>query len=94
MSIIIMHELALIKDIITRLEAIAIENNARRIRSIRLRFGALTHTPAEIFKEQFRMMATAEGKSILDGTKIEIEVADEIDDDAQDVILESVELEQ
>ncbi|MEM4357083.1 MAG: hydrogenase/urease maturation nickel metallochaperone HypA [Candidatus Nitrosocaldus sp.] len=89
-----MHELALIKDIIARLEAIAIENNARRIRSIRLRFGALTHTPAEVFKEQFKIIAMAEGKSILDGTEIEIEVADEMDDNAQDVILESVELEQ
>lgn len=87
-----MHELAFIKDIIARLEVIAAENNAKRIRSIRLRFGALTHTPVEIFKEQFMMMA--EGKDILHGTSIEVEVADEIDDNAQSVILESVELEQ
>lgn len=87
-----MHELALIKDIIARLEVIAAENNAKRIRSIRLRFGALTHTPVEIFKEQFLMMS--EGKDLLNNTTIEIEVADEMDDNAQDIILESVELEQ
>lgn len=86
-----MHELALIRDIITRLESIALENDARRVRSIRLRFGALTHTPPELFKEQFKIMA--KDKSILDGTVVEVEVMDEVDEHAHDVILESVELE-
>ncbi|MCS6768640.1 MAG: hydrogenase maturation nickel metallochaperone HypA [Candidatus Nitrosocaldus sp.] len=86
-----MHELALIRDIIARLEAIAAENSARRISRIRLRVGALSHISPDAFREQFKMMAG--GRSVLDGTTIEIYVADEMDEHAQDVLLESVDIE-
>lgn len=87
-----LHELSLIRDIIARLEDIAAENNARRIRGIRLRFGALTHTPPELFKEQLRMMV--KDNELFYGMEIDVEVMDDIDDNAQDIILESVDLEE
>lgn len=78
------------KDLINKLETIVIENNAKRIISIKIKLGALSHISPEHFREYFAVMS--KGKA-MENARLEIEVIEDINSNAQDIILESVELE-
>ncbi len=54
-----MHELSLIRNLLNKLEMIAIENDAKIV-SIKIRLGALAHISPEHFREHF--VAMAKGK--------------------------------
>ncbi len=82
-----MHELSLIRNLLNKLEMIAIENDAKIV-SIKIRLGALAHISSEHFREHF--VAMAKGK--LKNAKLEIYIAKDIDANAQDIMLESVAL--
>ena len=82
-----MHELSLIRNLLNKLEMIAIENDAKIV-SIKIRLGALAHISSEHFREHFVAMA----KDKLKNAKLEIYIAKDIDANAQDIMLESVAL--
>ena len=86
-----MHEFSLINDLIRKIESIAREQGARRVAGLKVKLGALSHVSAEHFREHFE--AAARG-TIAEGARLDIEtLTDEYDPHAQDILLDSVELE-
>ena len=86
-----MHETHLIHDLMRKVEAIARDQNARKVVSVKLRLGALCHMSAEHFREHFDEESKG---TIADGARLEVDVStDEDDPQAQDIMLESVEVE-
>jgi len=86
-----MHEFSLIHDLMKKIESIAREHGGRRIISVKVRLGALSHISPEHFREHFIQAATG---TVAVGARLEIEQhKDEADHRAQDILLESVEVE-
>jgi hydrogenase nickel incorporation protein HypA/HybF len=85
------HELSLLAGLLHRVETIAEENDASRVVAVRVRLGALAHISAEHLREHF-VDATRDG--IASGARLDVVCGDDISDPhAQDILLESVELE-
>jgi hydrogenase nickel incorporation protein HypA/HybF len=79
------------RGLMTKLESLAREQHAGRVRGVRVWLGALSHFSAEHFREHFQ---EASRGTIAEDATLEIEVsADPGDPRAQDVILESIDLE-
>jgi len=85
-----MHETALVRDVVRRIEDLARVTGARGVTGARIWLGALSHLSAEHFREHFDI--EARGK-VAAGATLRIEVSDNPDDPhAQHVRLESVDL--
>ena len=85
-----MHETALVRDVVRRIEDLARATGAHRVPSARIWLGALSHLSADHFREHFAIAAQG---SIAAGATLVIEVSDDPDDPhAQNVRLESVDL--
>ncbi len=86
-----MHEHSLIKNLIKKIETIAYENDAKTVKSFKIKLGALSHTTPEHFKEHFYELSNG---SIAEKAEIEFIVSKDLDDPlAQEIVLESVEVE-
>lgn len=86
-----MHEFSLINDLMRKIETIAKEQNASKITAVRVWLGALSHISADHFREHF--VDAAKGTVAADA-RLDIEVStDETDVRAQDILLQSVEVE-
>jgi hydrogenase nickel incorporation protein HypA/HybF len=86
-----MHEFSLIADLMNKLHAIAREQKSQRIVGIKVKLGALSHISAEHFREHFDQAARG---TAAEGVQLNIEVSRDPDDPhAQDILLESVEIE-
>ena len=86
-----MHEFSLINDLMRRINGIAQEQSSRRVVGVKVTFGALSHISADHFRHHF--MAAAKG-TIAEDARLEIEtLRDKHDPQAQDILLESVEVE-
>jgi hydrogenase nickel incorporation protein HypA/HybF len=87
-----MHEFHLINDLMKKIAHVAHEQHATRVAGVKVRLGALAHISADHFREHF---VEAAAGTLAEGAKLEIEEArDENDPHAQDIMLESVEVEQ
>lgn len=87
-----MHEFSLIHDLMRKIETIAREQKALRVAGVKVRLGALSHISADHFRDHF---VQASKGTVADGATLEIETPTaENDPRAQDIMLESVELEQ
>jgi hydrogenase nickel incorporation protein HypA/HybF len=87
-----MHETALVRDVVQRIEDLARSTGARRVIGVKVWLGALSHLSAEHFREHFAIEARG---SLAAGTMLDIEVSDDPDDPhAQHVRLESVDLDE
>ena len=85
-----MHETALVRDVVRRIEDLARKTGAHRVTGARIWLGALSHLSADHFREHF---AIAAQESIAAGATLVIEVSDDPDDShAQNVCLVSVDL--
>jgi hydrogenase nickel incorporation protein HypA/HybF len=85
------HELSLLSGLLDRVEAIALEHRAPRVVAVRVRLGALAHISPDHLREHFRH-ATRSG--VARGARLEVTASNDLDDPhAQDILLESVELE-
>ena len=87
-----MHETALVRDVVHRVEDLARSTGARRVTGAKVWLGALSHLSAEHFREHFAIEArdTLAAEAVL-----EIEVSnDPADPHAQHVRLESVDLDE
>jgi len=85
-----MHETALVRDIVWRIEDLARTRQARRVSGAKIWLGALSHLSAEHFREHFALEAR---DTLAVGAVLDIEVSDDLDDPhAQQVRLESVDL--
>ena len=87
-----MHETALVRDVVRRIEDLARAAGARRVTGARIWLGALSYLSADHFREHF---AIAVQGSIAAGATLAIEVSGDLDHpDAQRVRLESVDLDE
>ena len=86
-----MHEMSLIHDLMRKIKTIASDQNAARVVGVKVRIGALAHISADHFREHFEEEAKG---TIAEGARLEVEMlTDENDPQAQDIILDSVEVE-
>ena len=86
-----MHEFSLMKDLMRKITGIALEHEAQKVVSVKVKLGALCHTSAEHFGEHF---TEASAGTVAQGARLEIEESkDETASDAQDILLQTVELE-
>jgi len=87
-----MHETALVRDVVRRIEDLARATGARRVTGAKIWLGALSHLSAEHFREHFAI--EAQGMRV-DGAALAIEVSQNPDHlHAQHIRLESVDLDE
>lgn len=86
-----MHEQSLMVDLMRKLADIARTHRARRITAVRVKLGALSHISPDHFREHF---ARAVRGTAAEGCRLDIEAPTDFRDaHAQDILLESVDLE-
>ena len=85
-----MHEHSLIANLLTRIDAVARQENAVRVVGVKVWLGALCHISASDFREHFEDGSRG---SLADGARLDIEVSDDPGHpQAQDILLRSVEV--
>lgn len=86
-----MHEIGLLKDLLAECERIVLQNDARRVSSLRVWLGAFSHLTEDHFREHFERESVG---TAAEGAELQVEVSeDETDPKAQGVLLKSVEVE-
>ena len=85
------HEFSLINDLLRKIKVVADEQGSKKIVSVRLKLGALAHISADHLREHFEEAARG---TMAERAQLEITVStDETEPHAQDILLESVEIE-
>ena len=86
-----MHEASLMRDLLHRIEAVSGAEHARRVTGLKVWLGALSHFSAEHFAEHFTRMSQG---TTVEGARLHITVSADIGHtNAQDVLIESIEVE-
>lgn len=86
-----MHEFSLMNSLMNQIYAVASENKAKRIVSLKVRLGALSHMSPEHFREHF---AEAAKGGIAEKAQLVVEVdTDQTSPIAQEILIESVDVE-
>lgn len=86
-----MHEASLIASLMRRIEEVARAENGKRVVGVSVWLGALSHMSEAHFAEHFQRAAVG---SIAEGARLDVTVsADTAHVNAQDIRLESVEME-
>ena len=86
------HELSLISGLLRHIEAVSAEQRGARVLAVRVRLGALAHISPEHFRGHFE--AAARGTAA-EAAELHIETATDITaDDAMDIVLVSVDVEE
>ena len=86
-----MHETALVRNLIHRVEKLCTDEEAERVVEVSVWLGALCHMSPEHFTDHFRQEAAG---TCADQAHLWIETSDDINHPhAQDVLLQSLELE-
>ena len=87
-----MHETALVRDVVRRIEDLARSSDARRVVGVRVWLGALSQLTAEHFREHFDIEARG---TLAAGAALDIVVSlDPHDPYAQNIRLDSVDLDE
>lgn len=87
-----MHEFSLIANLIKKIESLAKEHPGRKIVAVNVILGALSHISASHFREHF---IEASRGTVAEGARLNVKSKSDISDPhAQEIILESVELEE
>lgn len=81
-----MHEMSLLKGLMSQLDEIARRNAARRVTVVRLKLGPLAHIEPDHLREHF---AEAARGTVADKARLDIETTDEL----HELSLESVDIE-
>ena len=86
-----MHEASMMRAFMSEVDRIARSEGAKRVSSITVWLGALSHMSEAHFAEHFRDSSLG---SIADGAQLDVTVSEDLDDpNAQEVIIRSVEIE-
>ena len=86
-----MHEASLMKTLMRRIDEIAAAEKAKRITSVTVWLGALSHMSPTHFTEHF---AESSAGTIAEGAKLDIAVSDDTNDaNAQEILVRSVTVE-
>jgi len=87
-----MHEFSLIHDLLEKIAAVAREHGATKVTGAKVKLGALAHISPEHLQEHF---AEAAAGTVAEGAQLEVVLnPDEKDEYAQDILLESVDVEE
>lgn len=87
-----MHEQSLMADLMRKIDAIVNEQQAKKIVRVKVKLGALSHISADHFREHF--VHAAQGKCV-EQAQLDIEILTDINDPhAQEILLDSVEVEE
>ena len=87
-----MHDQALMRDLMTRIVAVAEAEGATGVTKVSVRLGALSHFTPEHFREHFRDSSRG---TLAEGAVVDAVLeTDTTDPNAQGVLLESVEREE
>lgn len=87
-----MHEQSLMTDLMRKIESVVQENEAKKVASLKIRLGALSHISPEHFKEHF---VQASKGTVAESARLDVVVQGDLDDpNAQEIMLESLELEE
>ncbi len=85
-----MHEFSLMADLLRKIDDVARIHDAERVTAVKVRLGALAHISAGHFREHF-VHGTKGTKA--EGASLAVEVSEDAEDpNAQDILLESVEV--
>lgn len=85
-----MHEASLMSGLMRRIGEIAAAEGARRIIGVSVWLGALSHMSAAHFAEHFNQAASG---TLAEGARLQVTLSqDERHEHAQDILLESVEV--
>ena len=86
-----MHEHALMKDVMRKIEEVAAVEGAARVSRVAVRLGALSHFTPEHFREHF---VDASRGTLAEGAEVDAVVDDDVAADrARDVVIESIQIE-
>jgi len=86
-----MHEASIMVDLMSRIDKIARSENARRVLGVSVWLGALSHMSEDHFVEHFERAAVG---TIAEGAQLDVTVSEDTGHrNAQDLVLESVEVE-
>ncbi|MDX1386426.1 MAG: hydrogenase maturation nickel metallochaperone HypA [bacterium] len=86
-----MHEASLMKNLMAQIQRIARDQGAKRIVGIKVKLGALSHMSPEHFQEHFDQISPG---TLAEGAVIEaMQLTDLQDPHAQDILIESIEVE-
>ncbi len=86
-----MHETALVRNLVHRLQTVCAEEGAERVVGVSVWLGALCHMSPDHFSDHFRQEASG---TCAERARLQIETSDDINHpNAQDVLLQSLELE-
>jgi hydrogenase nickel incorporation protein HypA/HybF len=86
-----MHERALMRDVMSRIEALARVEGASRVTRVDVQLGALSHFTPDHFREHFE---DASRGTVAEGALVVATLAADLTDDhASDVLVERVEVE-
>lgn len=86
-----MHEMTLLRDLLHKIDEIARREQASRVVGVKVRIGALAHISGEHFREHFE---EATQGHVAQGARLDVvELSDESDPLAQEIVLESLEVE-
>jgi hydrogenase nickel incorporation protein HypA/HybF len=87
----VMHEASLMTNLMRRIDELAKAERARRVIGVSVWLGALSHMSAEHLAEHFEQAAAG---TIAEGARLDVAVSgDTRHANAQDIVLESVEVE-
>jgi len=85
------HEASLMYGLMAKLDFLAREQHAKRVKHVRVWLGVLSHFSAEHFREHFEHASQG---TVAENATLEIVVSvDTADPRAQDVVLESIDVE-
>lgn len=86
-----MHEMTLLRDLLRKIDDIAAREDAERVVGVKVRIGALAHISGEHFREHFEQ--ATKGHVAEDARLEVVELTDESDPLAQEIVLESIQVE-
>lgn len=85
-----MHEFSLMADLLRKIEQLAKDADANKVTAVKVRLGALSHITPDHFREHFEEAIVG---TVADGAKLDVEQCDdEHDPNAQDILLDSVDI--
>ncbi|WP_222615359.1 hydrogenase/urease maturation nickel metallochaperone HypA [Persicimonas caeni] len=82
--------MTLLRDLLRKIELIAAQEEASRVVGVKVRIGALAHISGEHFREHFEQ--ATEGHVAEDAELEVVEMTDESDPLAQEIVLESIQV--
>lgn len=86
-----MHELALIQNLLAKVDEVVRTNGGGRAVAVEVWLGALSHLSKDRFADYFEQFARG---TVAEGAWLDIELSEDMDDpNAQQVLLKSIEVE-